>query len=196
LELRIWNLEFLYAFQIPNSKFQILEAVALKPSVQSATAKTQRLGGLADVAVESRHRLLDEEAFDVLEAHLFDARCRVAVDAQAQLAEPNRRRLRHQDAALGRVIQLADVARPRMIEQRLQRPRLEAGDVLPVPLRVLPEEVVGERGDVLAPLAKRRQLNLDRVQPEEQVLAEAARRDLFGEVRVRRRDDPHIDLAR
>ena len=46
------------------------------------------------------------------------------------------------------------------------------------------------------PLAKRRQLNLDRVQPEEQVLAEAARRDFFGEVRVGRRDDPDVDVAR
>ena len=54
-----------------------------------------------------------------------------------ELAEADRRALRHQHAALDGVIELADVARPRMIEQRLQRRRLEAGDVLAVALRVL-----------------------------------------------------------
>jgi len=59
----------------------------------------------------------------------------------------------------------------------------------PVPLGVLPEEVVRQRRDVLAPLAQRRQIDLDRVQAEEQVLAEAARRHFFPKVRVGRRDD-------
>ena len=113
-----------------------------------------------------------------------------------ELAEADRRALRHQHAALDRVIELADVARPRMLEQRLQRRRFEAADVLAVALRVLPQEVRRERGNVLAPLAQRRQLDLDRVQPEQQVLPEAAGRDLLAEVRVGRRDDAHVDLAR
>jgi len=70
------------------------------------------------------------------------------------------------------VIELADVAGPRMIEQRLQRRRLETGDVLPVSLRVLAQEVGGQRRNVLAAFAQRRQLDLDGVQPEQQILAE------------------------
>jgi len=36
------------------------------------------------------------------------------------------------------VIELADVPRPRVIEQRLEGRRFETADVLPIPLRVLP----------------------------------------------------------
>ena len=87
--------------------------------------------------------------------------------------------LRHQHAALDRVIELADVARPRVIEQRLQRRRLEAAEVLPIALRVLPQEVRRQRRDVLAPLAQRRQLDFDRVQAEQQILTETSGRRLL-----------------
>src|SRR5437016_2149164 len=114
-----------------------LESVPLQTAIERAAAQPQGLGRLADVAVEARHRLLDQESLDVLEAHLLDARRRILVQAQAEVARTDRRRLRHQHAALDRVIELADVARPRMIEQRLQRLRLEPGDVLAIALRVL-----------------------------------------------------------
>src|SRR5438093_1570739 len=178
--------------QMPN----YLESVALESSIQRAAAQTERFGRLADVAVEARHRLLDQESLDVLEAHLLDARGRILVQPQAEIAGADRGGLRHQHAALDRVIELADVARPRMVEQRLQRRRLEAGDRLPVPLRVLLQEVRRQRRNVFTPLAQRRQGNLDRVQPEEQILAEPARRNFFREIRVRRRDDADVDVAR
>src|SRR5205807_1440146 len=63
------------------------EPVTLKPSVQRAAAEAERLCGLADVAVEARHRLPDQESFDVLEAHVLDARRRVAIDPQPELAD-------------------------------------------------------------------------------------------------------------
>ena len=83
-----------------------------------------------------------------------------------------------------------------MIEQRLQRRLLEPGDVLAIPLGVLPQEVHRERRDVLAPIAQRRKLYLDGVQPEEQILAETSRRDLVGEVGVGGRYDAHVRLPR
>src|ERR1051326_263596 len=94
-----------------------LEAVALQASVERAAAETERLRRLRHVAVEARHRLLDQEPFDILEAHVLDARGGVAIDAEPELADPDRGALRHQHAALDRVIELADVARPRVIEQ-------------------------------------------------------------------------------
>src|SRR5206468_7590526 len=133
----------------PRATSHTLQSIALQASIERAPAETERLRRLAHVAVEAHHRLLDEKAFDILEAHVFDARRSVAVDAQTELAETDRRSLRHQDAALDGVIELADVARPGMIEQRLQRGRLEASEVLPVPLCVLPQEMRGERWNVL-----------------------------------------------
>ena len=49
---------------------------------------------------------------------------------------------------------------------------------LAIPGRVVRQEMRGERGDVVAPIAQRRQVNDDGVQPVEQVLAEAAGGDL------------------
>src|SRR5437660_12812693 len=76
--------------RLPDS----LQPVPLQPSVERAAAQAERLGRLADVAVEARHRLLDQEPFDFLEAHVFHARAGVAVDAQPELAAPNHRALR------------------------------------------------------------------------------------------------------
>src|SRR5688572_23432241 len=49
-----------------------LQAVALQPPVEGTAAEAERLGGLADVAVVARHRLLDQEALDVLQAHVLE----------------------------------------------------------------------------------------------------------------------------
>src|SRR5689334_21295030 len=74
----------------PGQRYSGSEAIPLKAPVQCAAAETERLGGLAHVAVEASHRLLDQEALDFLEAHVLDARRLIAVDAQPQLAETNR----------------------------------------------------------------------------------------------------------
>ena len=53
-----------------------------------------------------------------------------------------------------------------------------------------------ERADVVVPLAQRRQVDLDRVEPEEQVLAEAPGGDFGRDVGVGGRKDPHVDPPR
>src|SRR5205807_8368058 len=55
---------------------------------------------------------------------------------------------------------------------------------------------LGQRLYVFAALGQRREVNLDRVEAEEEVLAEAARGDLLLEVGVRRRDDAHVRAPR
>ncbi len=54
----------------------------------------------------------------------------------------------------------------------------------------------GQGRDVRAALAQRRQPDLDRVQAEEEVLAEPPGGDLRVEVGVRGREDPHVDFPR
>ena len=51
-------------------------------------------------------------------------------------------------------------------------------------------------GNVVGPLAQRRQVQRDQVDAVEQVLAELAARDLVGERAVRGRDDAHVDRPR
>ena len=82
--------------------------------------------------------------------------------------------------ALHRVVQLAHVARPGVLEQRLQRRGVEAGRrACGSAAACWRRKWCGQRRDVLAPLAQRRQVDLDGVEAEEQVLAEAARGHLL-----------------
>src|SRR5688572_27058915 len=93
------------------------------------------------------------------------------------------------------MIELADISRPeRRGEHRERRGREPArhGAILG---RVALQEILGQRRDVLGTLVQRRQVYLDGVEPEEKILAEAARRDFRAQVRVGRRDDPYVHLA-
>ena len=59
--------------------------------------------------------------------------------------------------------------------------------------RLAAQEVVGERGNVVTPLPQRRQLDLDRVEAEQEVLAEPAGGDLLVQVRVGGRENANVD---
>src|SRR5215212_8029613 len=73
---------------------------------------------------------------------------------------------------------------------------IERGQVLAVALRVMREKVRGERRDVLAAIAQRREADLDGVQPEQQVLAKTPRRDFIFERCIGRGDQAHVDAPR
>jgi hypothetical protein len=88
--------------------------------------------------------------------------------------------LRHQDRALDGVVELADVAGPGVAAHARRGLLVEPGDRLAVALDVLLQEMLGEEVDVLAALAQRRQVDLDRVEAEEEVLAECPRRPRRG----------------
>src|SRR5437867_9864876 len=103
---------------------------------------------------------------------------------------------RERDGALDLVAELAHVARPVEAYEALERAGLEPGDALAVRLGGCPEEAIGKQWDVLPPRAQRREADRECDQPVVEVLAEAACRDLRGEVAVRRRDDTHVDPAR
>src|SRR5260370_23207970 len=72
------------------------------------------------------------------------------------------------------MIELPDVGGPGMLEHRLERARREAGQRLAVLLGVDSQEMVGQARDVLGPVPQRGNMDLDRVQPEQKVLAETA----------------------
>src|SRR4029079_10169074 len=154
----------------------ILQAVPLEPAVERAAAEAERLGGLADVAVEARHGFLDQEALDVFEAHVFEASAAfLGRGAEAEIRRLDERTGGHQDGALDGMIQFAHVAWPGVLEQHLHGAGLEAGQPLAIALRMLPQEMLGEQRQVLAAIAKRGQPDLDRVQAEQQILPASAR---------------------
>src|SRR5436190_2627678 len=102
----------------------------------------------------------------------------------------------HDDQALHRIAQLADVALPAVPLQRLDRRRRDAlrADV------VLAAEIVhvvpDEERDVVDALAQRRHVNRDDREPEIQVFAEATLLDFFLEILVRGGDDADVYFDR
>src|SRR5258708_30803385 len=87
-----------------------------------------------------------------------------------------------EDGALEDVLQLADVAGPRVGGQRGQRVVLDGPDVLLQPRVVFLPEVLDEERNVLAPLARGRQEDRHPVEPVQDVLSEPAGRDLASPV--------------
>src|SRR5215207_7369397 len=87
--------------------------VLLHPAVEGAAAEAEGFGRLADVAAEAPERLLDEEALDLFEAHLFEAA--LAAAAAGLEAEVGRLHLvgaREEHGALDDVVQLSHVPGP------------------------------------------------------------------------------------
>src|SRR5262245_40423470 len=139
----------------------------LKAAVEGAPAESQRLRSLADVAAVPLERLADEHAFDLLQRQVLESRGGAAAP-ETQVGSVDSGTMRHQHGPLERMVELAHVARPGVALERLESIGLESGERLPVAGRVAAEEVLSERPDVVATLAERRQVNLDRVEPEQQ----------------------------
>ena len=79
---------------------------------------------------------------------------------------------RQDDGALDGVLELADVAGPVVLLQRRQHAVVDAVDPPAGTLGVLPDEVLDQRRDVFAPIAQRRDLDRNDVEPVEQVVLE------------------------
>ena len=103
---------------------------------------------------------------------------------------------RKDQRALDDVPELADIARPVVRLERRHRLFRDARRRHPPLGGEAREEMADELGNVLAPLAQRRKLHRNDVQPVEEVFAEAARGDLVLEVARGRGEDPDVDLDR
>ena len=80
--------------------------------------------------------------------------------------------------------------RPVVVENTRTSPAdLDGASVLRVEA---PAELLDERGDLLPPLAQRRNPDLDDVEPVVQVLAELVRAHRALEIAVGRRNQPHV----
>ena len=103
---------------------------------------------------------------------------------------------RQHDRTLDDVLQLAHVARPVVSLHEVEGLGRQLQVRLVVLGPVLLQEVMGEQRDVFAPVAQRRQLDLDDVQPIVEVFSELPFGHELLEVDVGRRDDAGVDLLR
>ena len=94
------------------------------------------------------------------------------------------------------VLQLADVARPVVVEERLHHSGRDGGNRLAVLGGGPGKQRLHEEGHVLAAFAERRERDRDDAEPVEEVLAEASFRDEPRQVGIRGRDDAHVGVLR
>ena len=99
------------------------------------------------------------------------------------------------DQALDHVLELADVARPRIVAERLEGVGLDALDQVAVGGGEARQEVLDQAGDVFLALAQRRHPEVDDVQAVVEVLAELALGDEVLQVAVGGGDDADVDAA-
>ena len=102
---------------------------------------------------------------------------------------------REDGGALEDVLQLADVARPRVRHQPAECRRVDAVKPPGDPRRELVEEVLRQQRNILGPLAERRELDREDAEPVVQVFAERLLADGLLEVAVGGGDDPDVDLS-
>src|SRR3989442_1742731 len=121
------------------------QSILFQPSIKGAAAQAERFGGLHRVAVATCECLFDQIPLDLVQAHVLEARRGFAIGAQTEVGSLRGVALRHQHGALDRVVQFADVARPAVLLEQLQRRRFETGNRLAVTLRALAKKVGRQR---------------------------------------------------
>ena len=139
-------------------------------------------------------RLADEDPLGLRQRNVEEFHRIAFAAAEPKIGRPDPRAARHHHRTLHRVLQLADVARPGVRRERSLGARRKAGHGSSVAGCLPPQKVPGQQGDVFAAVSKRRELQLDGVQPVEQVFAEVTSGHRLAEVGVGGGDDAHIHV--
>src|SRR5579862_7184 len=176
-----------------------LDAIFLHPPVESAAAQAEGFCRLAHVPVGTRQGFADENTLNGLQAHLLetlgDSSAGAARGGEAKISCFDLAAARHQHRALDGVVQLADVARPWMLQHRLNGPAVDSLHLLAVALNIAGEEVRGQGRDIFAAFTQRRQVNLYGVEAEEQVGAESAALDFGVQISIGSGEHAGVDAA-
>src|SRR3954468_6964264 len=164
----------------------LLDAVLLELVVQRRGLDAEQAGGLGLDPARLGVRLEDQLALEVVEdlgqrqlaRHVEPILLGAALQELRQRGRRDLLALGEHQRLLDRVLELADVARPVIRHDPAERGVADRADPRVGLRRELGDEVRAQPGDVLAALAQRRQLDREHVEPEEQILAEPARRHL------------------
>src|SRR5206468_12116237 len=88
----------------------------------------------------------------------------------------------------------ANVDRPVVILEQIQRSLIDVLDFLASRLSVTIDQVFDQQGNVVHALTERRSLNRENIEPVEQVLSEGAFRHRYTQVRVCGREYSYVHL--
>src|SRR5438128_8192514 len=163
-------------------------------SVERGEGQPEQLGGLPLVVARTPEHAFDVDALvgaQRLAKLVADRRQRLVARTQRprQVCDGDPLAVAEDHRVLDDVVELAHVSLPRLRHEELQGRVVDAA-VRALHLTVVTAyEVLDQRRDVLAPIAQRRQRNVDDVQAVVEVLSKLALVDHPPEIAVARRDD-------
>src|SRR6266478_5202255 len=177
------------------------DLVLLELAVERLAADPEHPRGERLAPADRLHHTQDVAALDLLErrelgrivARDEHVRALEAADLLREIVEADRLVPREGDRPLDAVLELAHVAGPDVGEQALRGLGREPGDALAGLRGVAVDEVLREEEHVAAARPQGRHLYVDHVDPEVEILAEAALLDSRLEVAVGRRDQVDVE---
>src|SRR5262249_45979822 len=140
-------------------------------SVEGASAQAEGLCCFACVTVIAGQRFFDQKCLYFFQTHFFEITRFAAASRQTKIPCADLLILRHKYSALDDMIQFANVPGESMLQQTLSRAFIETSNVLTITLCVLTKKAGRQRHDVLASVTQGRQLDLNRIEPENEVLS-------------------------
>ncbi len=161
-----------------------MEGPAADPQLQ------RRARAVAPLLVQNSE---DLQAFRLRQRALAQRRARArrrnlatdgVADVQRHVARRQPVAAGQHDHLLDRVAQLADVARPGVGAEHVDRFGGEPLHRFPVPDAELLQEEIAQGGDVAVPLGQRRHVDVDDIQPVEQILAELSLADHLVQIAI------------
>src|SRR3569623_1088661 len=149
----------------------------LHPAIESGARQAELVRGGGYVVAVLLERFLDQPPLDPVEVEVGLGRGGRGhadhrfIGRQREMLGRKRGVARQDHSALDRVAQRADVAGPIVFDQHSACRRRQRGGRAGVTLRVMRKVMIDQRGNILATFAQRRQVDLDRVEAEQQILA-------------------------
>src|SRR5580658_1266961 len=173
----------------------------LELSVERSTIHAEQPGGRCLVPVKGLQHPHDVTALDLVHrndregvtALERDSRRREIANTLGQIFDPDVIELRKSKSALDAILELANVAGPRICRQPFRRRALEADDTGSASRLASLHEGLSEEQYVVVPLPQRRHMDVDHVDPVEEVFPETTLLHLFFEIAVRRRHDSRVE---
>src|SRR5882757_5333442 len=168
------------------------DSILLHPAIERSTAQSQGFCRMADIAARTRESLANENTFHGFEAQLVETLGGGADLAQAKVGGLYTGTAGHEHGAFNCVIEFPHVARPAVCEHGFQGTRLKAGGWLAIARGIAGKKVPGKHGDIFAAVTQWGKMNLDGVEAEQEIFAEAALGALLLQVGVGSREQTHI----
>src|SRR5215470_4479016 len=196
VELKIWLFSWEAALELPD-----IDVVLANHLPESPAVFLGGFGGSRDISVVQVKESLDIVALELGDAGQFcdlevSWRSAPVAGGQIQIFALNHVPLGEHDRARNQVLELPHVPRPIVILQHLHGVGREGVGGFAKLQRVFLQKMAGQRGNIVASLAQRRQVKADHIQPIVEVLSQPTSPNSLVSVDIGGGDHAHIGCSR